>query len=85
MFPEMSITSQKQKEQHFLPMGVSTRILMKSYSTLIERLLPKRIASLLEIGFVDMLSKYAQFRELAERLTVLRSQQASNTRKGFSE
>ncbi len=77
IFPEMSITSQKQKDQHFIPMGALTRILMKLYSTLIEKVLPKSLSSSLEIGFVDMLSRYSQFQELAERLTVVRSQQAN--------
>jgi hypothetical protein len=77
IFPEMSITSQKQRDQHFIPMGALTRILMKLYSTLIEKVLPKSLSSSLEIGFVDMLSRYSQFQELAERLTVVRSQQAN--------
>ena len=54
MFPEISITSQKQKVEHFRPMGVFSRILMKSYSVLVEKVLPKSLASSLEIGFKEL-------------------------------
>jgi hypothetical protein len=76
MFPEMSISSQKQKEQHFRYMGIFSRILMKSYSILIENLLPKPISRSLEIGFIELFSKVPELKELTERLTALKNNQA---------
>jgi len=55
MFPELSITSQKQKVEHFRPMGVFSRILMKSYSVSVEKVLPKPLSSSLEIGFKELI------------------------------
>jgi hypothetical protein len=76
MFPDLSITSQKQKFKHFRPMGVFSKILMGFYSTLIERVLPKPLSSFLEIGFIQMLSRHSELQELTERLTALVSEQA---------
>ena len=76
MFPEISITSQKQKAKHFRQMGVFSRILMKLYSALVERVLPKPLSRLFEIGFVEMLSGHSEHQELTKRLTVLKSEQA---------
>jgi hypothetical protein len=75
MFPEMSITSQKQKTKHFRQMGLLSRILMKFYATLVQRVLPKPLSSSLEIGFVEMLSGHTELQELTERLTALKNQQ----------
>jgi hypothetical protein len=77
MFPGMSITSQKQKTKHFRQMGFLSRVLMRSYSTLVERVLPKSLSTALEIGFVEMLSSHADLQELTERLTALRNEQNS--------
>jgi GT2 family glycosyltransferase len=55
MFPEISITSQKQKVENIRQMGVFSRILMKSYSLLVERVLPKPLSSSLEIGFRELI------------------------------
>ena len=76
MFPEMSITSQKQKGNHFRQMSVFSRLLIKSYAKLIERVLPKAFVSSLEIGFIELLSSKAGLPELAKRLTDLKSEQA---------
>ena len=73
MFSEMSITSQKQKFKHFRQMGFFSRVLMKCYSKLVERVLPKPLSSLLEIGFIEMLSKHSELKELTGRLTVLKN------------
>ncbi len=75
MFPEMSITSQKQKTKHFRQMGFFSRVLIESYSKLVERVLPKTLASSLEIGFVEMMSSHSELKELTERLTVLKNAQ----------
>ena len=76
MFPEMSITSQKQKGQHFRNMGVFSRTLMKCYSALVENLLPKRLSDRLEIEFVQLISGNPELKDLAERLIVLKSERA---------
>lgn len=73
IFPEMSITSQKHKFEHFKQMGVFSRILVRSYSTLIESLLPKPLSSLLEIGFAEMMSRHLEFQELTERLKFIKN------------
>jgi hypothetical protein len=74
MFSEMSITSQKQKFKHFRKMGFFSRVLMRFYSTLVERALPKSLSSYLEIGFVEMLSGHSESKQLAERLTKLKNE-----------
>lgn len=51
MFPELSISSQKQKVEQFRPMGVFSRILMTSYSVLVEKILPESLSGNLEIEF----------------------------------
>jgi hypothetical protein len=79
MFPEMSISSQKQKEQHFRHMGISSRVLMKSYSILIKNLLPKTISRSLEIGFIELFARVPELQELTERLTALKNNQARLT------
>ena len=76
MFPEMSISSQKQKGNHFRQMSIFSRLLIKSYATLIERVLPKPLASSLEIGFIELLSSKAGLPELADRLTFIKNEQA---------
>jgi hypothetical protein len=76
MFPEMSITSQKQKTKHFRQMGFFSRALIRFYSILIQRALPKVLSSSLEIGFVEMLSGNPESRQLAERLTKLKNERA---------
>lgn len=68
MFPELSITSQKQKTQHFRHMGVLSRIFLKSYSALIEGVLPKHLSNSLELGFVEMLSGNPELQEVIRRL-----------------
>lgn len=75
MFPEMSITSQKQKTVHFRHLGFLSRILMKSYSILIERVLPKQLSSALELGFIESISGNPDLKELTERLTFLKNEQ----------
>jgi hypothetical protein len=76
MFPEMSISSQKQKNQHFRHMGTSSKILMKSYSILIQNLLPKPLSNSLEIGFVELFSRVPELQELTQRLTLLKKEQS---------
>jgi hypothetical protein len=54
MFPELSITSQKQKVERFRQMGVFSRILLRFYSLLVEKVLPKSLSSSLEIRFKEL-------------------------------
>jgi hypothetical protein len=75
IFPEMSITSQKQKGQHFRNMGAFSRILMKSYSILVENVLPKPFSSRLEVGFMELISGSPELQELKKRLTFLKTEQ----------
>jgi hypothetical protein len=75
MFPDISVSSQKQKAKHFRQMGAFSRILMKSYSVLVERALPKPLSSFLEIGFVQMMSGHSEHQELIKRLTVPKNEQ----------
>ncbi len=75
MFSDMSITSQKQKHKHFRQMGFFSRVLMRSYSTVVEIALPKSLSRSLEIGFVEMLSGHSESKQLAERLTSLKKKQ----------
>jgi hypothetical protein len=76
MFPEMSITSQKQKAVHFRHTGIFSRMLIKSYSILIESVLPKPVSSALEVGFIEFISGNPELKGLAERLTVLKNEEA---------
>ena len=71
MFPELSITSQKQKGNHFRQMGIFSILLMKSYS-----MLPKQLLSSLEIGFIDLISGNPELQETARRLTALKNEQS---------
>jgi hypothetical protein len=75
MFPEMSISLQKQKGNHFKKMGVFSRILMKSYSVLVEKVLPKPLTSSLEIGFIDLISSNPELQEAKRRMTALKNAQ----------
>lgn len=76
MFPEMSISSQKQKGNHFRSMGVFSRLLMKSYSVLVEKILPKPLTSSLEIGFIELISSNPELQEARMRMTALKHAQA---------
>ena len=79
VFPEMSISSQKQKGNHFKNMGVFSTILMKSYSVLVEKILPKPLSSSLEIGFIELISGNPELQEATKRMTALKSAKAMPT------
>lgn len=76
MFPELSITSQKQKVEHFRQMGIFSRILITSYSVLVEKVLPKAFSRSLEIGFIDLVSDTPELQKATKRMTGLRNAQA---------
>ena len=80
MFPELSISSQKQKGNHFKRMGVFSRTLMNSYYVLVEKVLPKPLSSSLEIGFIELISGNPELQEATKRMTALRSAQARPTK-----
>ena len=75
MFPQMSISSQKQKGNHFKKMGVFSRILMKSYSVLVEKVLPKPLSTSLDIGFIELISSNPELQEAKMRMTALENAQ----------
>jgi glycosyltransferase involved in cell wall biosynthesis len=80
MFPELSISTQKQKGNHFKRMGVVSRILMNSYSFLVERVLPEPLSSSLEIGFIELISGNPELQEATKRMASLRDAQSRPTK-----
>jgi hypothetical protein len=56
-------------------MGVFSKILMKSYSVLVKKVLPKPLSSSLEIGFIELISSNPELQEAKMRMTALRNAQ----------
>jgi hypothetical protein len=49
---------------------------MKSYSVLVEKVLPKPLSSSLEIGFIELISSNPELQEAKMRLNSLKNAQA---------